>query len=650
MIVVDQWRGLMLPKLGADYLKLPNIDRLCAEGVTFRNHFTQCVPCGPARASLLTSQYLMNHRAVQNTIPLDDRFTNLAHELRRGGYDPALVGYTTTTPDPRTTAPNDPRFFVLGDIMDGFHSVGAFENSRRLFRLGGGPGLQAAARCARISGCPKGARRRRRHGAARAHPQGAVGHGLVHRARPRPICAAVPASRGSSISATIARTRPSSRPAPYNAMYRPEDMPKAGARRLARRRKPRQNALLAYYVNNIKQASFFQDGQGLGSAMSEQQVAQMRATYCGLMSEIDDQLGRVFDYLKQTGQWDDTLIVFTCDHGEQAGDHHLLGKIGYFDESYRIPMIVRDPRAEANGTRGTIVERFTETIDTMPTILEWLGLAIPRQCDGRSLLRLLRGQPARRLAHRGALRIRFPRSLLQPSPKSSLGVPMDKCSLAVVQDADFKYVHFAALPPLFFDLKAGSRPVRQSRRRSCLCRAHRRICRQDARLAAGLRRPHPDRLPRHAQRPGGARGVVFADRHWPQHAFVNAIVQLPPFLTMVTGAPLEIGRSVAKWVAGEWIDDACVYFELAHFLLQRSSLPARRWRWRRCPVNRRSTTGWRRCTDRPCRPTSRWRRAASSLSITQPARSPCRSGRSRSSSRKAARAFSASAIPSRSRS
>jgi arylsulfatase A-like enzyme len=80
LIVVDQWRGLMLPKLGADYLKLPNIDRLCAEGVTFRNHFTQCAPCGPARASLLTSLYLMNHRAVQNTIPLDSRFTNLAHE------------------------------------------------------------------------------------------------------------------------------------------------------------------------------------------------------------------------------------------------------------------------------------------------------------------------------------------------------------------------------------------------------------------------------------------------------------------------------------------------------------------------------------------------------------------------------------------
>ena len=51
--------------------------------MTFRNHFTQAAPCGPARASLLTGLYLMNHRAVQNTIPLDARFTNLGHELRK---------------------------------------------------------------------------------------------------------------------------------------------------------------------------------------------------------------------------------------------------------------------------------------------------------------------------------------------------------------------------------------------------------------------------------------------------------------------------------------------------------------------------------------------------------------------------------------
>jgi arylsulfatase A-like enzyme len=450
LIVVDQWRGAMLPKLGADYLELPNIDRLCAEGVTFRNHFTQGVPCGPARASLLTGMYLMNHRAVQNTIPLDSRFTNLAHELRRGGYDPALVGYTTTTPDPRRTAPNDPRFFVLGDIMEGFHAVGSFENRDAYFGWVANQGFTLPKRRDDVW-----------------LPQGGPGAG----ATPRP--AVIPRELSDTAWFTerglaylkghgdkpwflhLGYYRPHPpfiAPAPYNALYRPQDMPQV-VRAASPEEEAKQNALLAYYVNNIRQASFFQDGQGLGSEMTEAQVAQMRATYCGLMSEIDEHLGRVFDYLKQTNQWNDTLIVFTCDHGEQLGDHHLLGKIGYFDESYRIPLIIRDPRRAADGTRGDIVEKFTETIDTMPTILEWLGLPVPRQCDGRSLLPFCEGETPADWRTEAHYEFDF-RDLYYSQPESSLGVPMDKCSLAVVQDENFKYVHFAALPPLFFDLKA----------------------------------------------------------------------------------------------------------------------------------------------------------------------------------------------------
>jgi len=449
LIVVDQWRGLMLPKLGADYLKLPNIDRLCAEGVTFRNHFTQTVPCGPARASLLTSLYMMNHRAVQNTIPLAERFTNLAHELRRGGYDPALVGYTTTTPDPRHTSANDPRFFVLGDIMDGFHSVGSFENRNAYFGWVESQGLKMPKPRENIW-LPQGTS----PGGATAEPavipkelsdtawftQRGLDYLRGHAGKPWFLHLGYYRPHPPFIA-----------PAPYNAMYRPQDMPKV-VRASSPAEEAKQNALLAHYIRETKQASFFQDGKALGSEMSEAEVAQMRATYCGLMSEIDDHLGRVFAYLKETGQWDDTLIVFTCDHGEQAGDHYLLGKIGYFDESYRIPMIIRDPRADANISRGTIVENFTETIDTMPTILEWLGLPVPRQCDGRSLLPFVKqGAPA---DWRTEVHYEFDfRDLFYSKPETSLGIPMDKCSLAVVQDEAFKYVHFAALPPLFFDLR-----------------------------------------------------------------------------------------------------------------------------------------------------------------------------------------------------
>src|SRR3984893_999152 len=124
LIVVDQGRGDCMPWLGTPHLRTPNLDRLCREGVTFRNHVTTAVPCGPARASLHTGLYLMNHRQVQNWVPLDDRHTTLPRALRATGYDPALIGYTTTTPDPRNTSPQDIRITILGDMMDGWRPVG----------------------------------------------------------------------------------------------------------------------------------------------------------------------------------------------------------------------------------------------------------------------------------------------------------------------------------------------------------------------------------------------------------------------------------------------------------------------------------------------------------------------------------------------
>ncbi len=257
LIVVDQWRGLMLPRLGADYLKLPNIDRLCAEGVTFRNHFTQCAPCGPARASLLTSLYLMNHRAVQNTIPLDARFTNLGLELRKGGYDPALVGYTTTTPDPRTDGPrSDPRFLVLGDIMEGFRPVGAFEPYKdAYFGWVASHGYKLPDNREDIwlpeGATPDGEAGSRRHGAAGAHSQGAVRYRLVHRARPllpaRPRRqAVVPASRLLPAASALHRAGalPCDVPAPGHAPggargeRRRGGAPASAARLLCRQHRP----------------------------------------------------------------------------------------------------------------------------------------------------------------------------------------------------------------------------------------------------------------------------------------------------------------------------------------------------------------------------------------------------------------------------
>ena len=97
------------------------------------------------------------------------------------------------------------------------------------------------------------------------------------------------------------------------------------------------------------------------------------------------------------------------------------------------------------------------------------------------------------------------------SPNRRSACRWTSARLAVVQDENFKYVHFAALPPLFFDLKKDPGQFVNRADRSGLCRPKlAEYAAQDARLAPGLRRPHADRLPRHAERAGGARGVVFA--------------------------------------------------------------------------------------------------------------------------------------------
>jgi arylsulfatase A-like enzyme len=451
LIVVDQWRADCLSYLGHPCLRTPNLDALCAGGVTFRNHFTQAVPCGPGRASLLTGLYMMNHRVVQNSVPMDARHTNLAWEMRRAGYEPALVGYTTTTPDPRVTPAADPRFRNLGALMPGWHPVGPWEPEKAPY-----------FNWLRARGYP-----------VPADPEDiwlpADGSGPGATRSPSRIPAELSDSawatecalsylrgqRGRPWFLHLGYYRPHPpfiAPAPYHRLYDPADVPPP-VRAASSEAEGRQHPLLAYYMGAITQAKFFRAGRGLASAMTEAEVRTMRAAYYGLITEVDAQIGRVLRYLRDSGQEDSTLVVLTCDHGEQLGDHHLLGKLGYFDESFRIPLIVRDPSPEAAPARGRIVDAFTETIDVMPTILEWVGAPVPRACDGVSLLPFLRGEtPAawRRQAH---YEFDF-RSYFGEVHERPLGLHVDQCGLAVVQDARYKYVHFDALPPLFFDLEA----------------------------------------------------------------------------------------------------------------------------------------------------------------------------------------------------
>ena len=208
-------------------------------------------------------------------------------------------------------------------------------------------------------------------------------------------------------------------------------------------RKDSNTPFLEYHIENSR----------WGSPESVKEIQQAKAHYYGLISEVDANLGRLIDQLKSSGEWESTLIILTSDHGEQMGDHWLIGKMGYFDQSYHIPLIIRDPRANANASRGMQIDAFTENVDIMPTMLEWLGCDIPAQCDGRSLLPILHSGEVPR-SWRKEVHWEFDfRSVLDDSVEHHLGLTAHQCGLTVIRDNRYKYVHFTALPPLFFDLQ-----------------------------------------------------------------------------------------------------------------------------------------------------------------------------------------------------
>tara|TARA_B100000579_G_scaffold62806_1_gene46058 strand:- start:198 stop:1082 length:885 start_codon:yes stop_codon:yes gene_type:complete len=134
----------------------------------------------------------------------------------------------------------------------------------------------------------------------------------------------------------------------------------------------------------------------IGKAMSRTATRELvLPTYLGLVKQIDDHLGRLFAEMDRLGRMSDTLIVFTSDHGEYMGDHWMGEKDWINEEVVRVPMIVVDPRSQADGTRGTASHELVEAIDLVPTFVEALGgenETRKQWLEGESLVPLLHGK------------------------------------------------------------------------------------------------------------------------------------------------------------------------------------------------------------------------------------------------------------------
>jgi len=358
LITVDQFRGDCLSAAGHPVVRTPGLDRLAAGGVRFARHYSQAAPCGPGRACLYTGTYQLNNRVVGNGTPLADRFDNVARVARRAGWAPTLFGYADQAVDPRTVdGPGDPRLATYQGVPPGFDVELALLDEQDAWRdwltaLGYDPGATGDAALASESTRPE------EHG--------------------------VSAFLTDRLIAWLGRQ---DRPWWAHVSYWRPHPPYGAAGRWATAYSPDAVAL------PIPAAGPPLPCGGLAALPAPPDEGAMRALiaqYYGMVSDVDAQLGRVWDALGALGMWDDTVIVVTSDHGEQLGDHGTIGKGGYFESSYHIPAIVRDPSRP--GAHGSVVSAFTENVDILPTLCDLMGTGVPAQCDGLPLTPFLDGE------------------------------------------------------------------------------------------------------------------------------------------------------------------------------------------------------------------------------------------------------------------
>lgn len=452
LITADQWRGDALGLLGHKAASTPVLDRLAADGTTFLRHYTPSAPCGPARATLLTGLYPFVHRSVRNGTPLDRRFTNLALEARRAGREPMLFGYTDSSVDPRGLPPDDPRLRTYEGVLPGF-TVGAVHNSASLGDwladlAGKGYAIperpadiyapsQPPARPGAFSRTPA------RYCAEDSDSAWITGRLLDHLRTRR--------DEDWFVHLVFLRPHPPLvAPAPYDQLVDAASVPEP-VRGASRAAEAAAHPFLDAWMREQANPAYFESRVDV-QAIDDDDRRAMAAVYFGLIAEVDAQIGRIIDHLKATGEYDETLIIFTSDHGEMLGDHWCWGKGGYFDPAYHVPLIIRDPAAPA-AARGRRVDAFTESVDLMPTILGWIGAEVPGECNGLDLSAWIAGDTPALWRQAAFFEYDF-RNPVTRRYEQALGLSGDECTLNVLRGRRYRYVHFTSLKPLLYDLAA----------------------------------------------------------------------------------------------------------------------------------------------------------------------------------------------------
>lgn len=457
-IMADQLRWDFLSCYGHPHLQTPNIDKLAEKGVRFDRAYVQSPVCGPSRASFYTGRTVFSHGSTWNRVPLPIGELTLGDYLRPHGVRTAVVGKTHMTPD-----------------SEGMARLG-LNASTEIGLLVSQPGFDPYERDDGLHPTPllrmKGGALRyndwlREHGYEGENPwndyansadgpDGEILSGwylknsnLPARVKEEHSETAYMTNRAMDYIKSCGDTPwlchlsfikphwPYIAPAPYHNMYGPETWLPVH----------RDDAELDN-ANPVFEA--FTKSR-VGSTFSKPGVREtVMPAYMGLIKQIDDHLGRLFDWLEKTGRADNTMIVFTSDHGDYLGDHWMGEKELFHECSVRVPLIIYDPSSDADATRGTVNDSFVEAIDLVPTFVEAVGgEPANHRLEGRSLSDLLQGrQPAdwrKAVFSEIDYAIYEAREMLGSDSNSSRGY--------MIRTERWKYIYFTGYQPQLFDLE-----------------------------------------------------------------------------------------------------------------------------------------------------------------------------------------------------